>query len=173
MLNFRPELSLIWQPLIAELSSQGDATTLEKSLKVVTQRLKTPPVNSNCLPIYKWSQMILDTPHDHPIQVTVSQKFFQYFLSRPSPGQAGVGKKFFEGIVNSLYFGRVQTKLKSIFEHYQGNKDKDDSLAQGLADIFKAYHLWTEDSILMVNLILYSLVFFINFYIKVSLHAFC
>ena len=104
--------------------------------------------------------MILDTPHDHPIQVTVSQKFFKYFLSRPSPGQAGVGKKFFEGIVNSLYFGRVQTKLKSIFEHYQGNKDKDDSLAQGLADIFKAYHLWTEDSIVMVNLILYSLVFF-------------
>ena len=71
-------------------------------------------VNSNCLPIYKWSQMILDTPPDHPIQPILAQKFFGYYLARPSPGQAGVGKKFFEGIVNSLYFGRLQTKLKSI-----------------------------------------------------------
>ena len=100
----------------------------------------------------------MDTPHDHPIQPSVSQKFFQYFLSRPSAGQAGVGKRFFEGIVNSLYFGRVQTKLKSIFEHYQGNLDKDDTLAQGLSDIFKAFHLWTEDPIVMVNVHYYHFI---------------
>jgi hypothetical protein len=147
--KFRPEYSTIWPSLVAELSSHGDNSSLEKSLKVITQRLKSPLVNSNCLPIYKWSQMVLDTPNDHPLQPLVAQKLFSYFLARPSPGQPGVGKKFFEGIVNSLYFGRIQTKLKAISEHYENNRDKDDLLGQGLTNLFKAYQLWAEDSIVL------------------------
>ena len=99
-------------------------------------------VNSNCLPIYKWSQMILDTPPDHPIQPILAQKFFGYYLARPSPGQAGVGKKFFEGIVNSLYFGRLQTKLKSICD--EAAKEENPALP-----IFVAFQGWAEDPTLL------------------------
>ncbi len=145
----RSEYTTIWAPLVAELSSQGDGSSLEKALKVISQRLKSPPVNSNCLPIYKWSQMILDSPVEHPLQPLLAQKFFGYFLARPSPGQPGVGKKFFEGIVNSLYFGRIQTKLKAIFEHFENVKDKENVLAERLCSLFKAFHFWTEDSIVL------------------------
>jgi hypothetical protein len=138
--HFRSEYSTIWPAVVAELSSQGDNSTLEKALKVISQRLKSPQVNSNCLPIYKWSQMILDTPPDHPIQPILAQKFFSYFLARPSPGQAGVGKKFFEGIVNSLYFGRLQTKLKSISDHLNESGTDENPTGQ----IFVAFQAWCQ-----------------------------
>lgn len=93
--------------------------------------------------------MILDTPPEHPIQPVLAQKFFTLYLSRPSPAQAGVGKKFFEGIVNSLYFGRLQTKLKAIHDYHFNETSFGCQRENEVCQIFVAYQAWAEDSSLM------------------------
>jgi len=54
------------------------------------------------------------------MQPLLAQKFFHFYLSRQSSSYPAIGPKFFMGIVNSMYFGRLQTKLKAILEFYEG-----------------------------------------------------
>ena len=104
--------------------------SLDKIHKKILLEKKFPEhaTNLNSLPIYKWCQLILDGPTDHPLLMAFAIKFFKYFSAKShvNPENAArVGHYFFEGVINTHYFGRIVTKFKTIEDHYQGLEDEN------------------------------------------------
>lgn len=153
-----PEVAELWHKLITGLG-ESDSGSLEQAYKKAAKDLKGPHLQggSNNLPIYKWCQLLLDGSCDSPMQAMFSHKMFIYITAYPvneSGSVKRVGGKFFEGIVNSMYLSRIQTKLKSIEEYHSDRVTDDDSSHYSfLSRLFRAYGLWIKDlAILEPNL---------------------
>ena len=85
----------------------------------------------------------MDAPNDHPLQALLAQKFFKYFTAKYNSGTLRIGRYFFEGVINTHYFGKLVTKLKTIENSYK-NED-DDQSKETYYKMFKAYGHWLED----------------------------
>ena len=106
----RAEAGLFWNDLVDELGD-GEFTSLDKAHKKLVADKKYPDyaTNLNGLPIYKWCQLILDGPIGDSMQVAFAMKFFKYFTSKSSVKSESamrVGSYFFEGVINTHYFGK-------------------------------------------------------------------
>jgi hypothetical protein len=71
----------LWPNLINEMK---DNATLEQAASKVAQNLNLPSLDTNYLPIYRWSRQLLDTPNNEQLLVIFTQKFFRYYLARPT-----------------------------------------------------------------------------------------
>ena len=82
MLEVEDETELnakLWPDLVEELkNSDSDVETALKNLKL-------GKLDSNFLPVYRWSKQFLDTNDGHPMLWVFAQRFFFYFLARPLP----------------------------------------------------------------------------------------
>lgn len=151
----REEVVLFWEALIDELTlSSGALDRCQK--KVVTDKSFPEYASSiNSLPIYKWCQLILDCPLDEPLQAAFAQKFFKYFSVRStyagSEDRPRVGRLFFEGMINTHYFGRIVARFNSIEEFYKKEivEDRECRHAQAFADLFHAFGLWLSDMLIL------------------------
>ena len=145
----REESGLFWDDIVDELG-QGELATLDKVQKKLICEKKYPEyaTNLNALPLYKWCQLILDGPADHPMQAAFAMKFFKYFTAKSTnnPEYARVGRYFFEGVINTHYFGRIVTKFKTIDDHYKGLAENNDrGLHKVFHEMFHAFGLWLKD----------------------------
>ena len=106
----REETELFWKDLVDELgqSEVAGGASLDKIHKKTLTEKKFPEhaTNLNSLPIYKWCQLILDGPTDHPMLLAFAIKFFKYFSakSQVNPENARVGHYFFEGTTHYFLF---------------------------------------------------------------------
>ena len=89
------------------------------------------------------------------MQVVFAQKFFKYLTTKQSDDKAKLGRCFFEGVINTHYFGRVLAKFKTISEFYKkaviddaSEKDKHNII---LAETFQAFVFWLEDDMLILD----------------------
>ncbi len=154
----RDEMQSFWPALVDNLAAsaavdEAAVAGLEKCVKKTMVENKSLPTylsNTNNLPIYKWSQLILDCPADHPMQGILCQRFLWLFTAKAGAYSCRVGRHFFEGVVNSLYFGRIQTKIKAIEDHYFDMFDKEqDDKDKCLVDVFRAFWLWLKDDYIL------------------------
>ena len=94
----------------------------------------------------QWCQSILDAPNDHPMQALLAQKFFKYFTAQCNSGTPRIGRYFFEGVINTHYFGKLVTKLKTIENTHKNSENGDSEHSnEMLYKMFKAYGLWLQD----------------------------
>ena len=109
----------VWDALSQELVFD-EVSSVEAALKKCSTKLSpngggVNVPNSNDLPIYKWAQQILDTDCGEIMQVLFCHKFCQYYLTRPKEENGKcVGPRFFDGIMYTMYFNRVKSKVKAI-----------------------------------------------------------
>uniref|UniRef100_A0A0K2TWM7 Ectopic P granules protein 5 homolog [Nasonia vitripennis] n=1 Tax=Lepeophtheirus salmonis TaxID=72036 RepID=A0A0K2TWM7_LEPSM len=140
----------MWKSLVGGL--RGEETSLDSVLsKICSEKDKQCALSQ--LPIYKWCKQMMDTPLDHPLFPVFAQKFLSYFLARPVPDEDGnefngVGIRFFEGIMNSIYFNSVKAKIHSFAEYVIESKD-DDPFYSKMEDLFCAFHLWVSDPMVL------------------------
>ena len=135
-----------WPALCYELCQNGELVSLDKCHKKVIGDGGYPEhlLLINNLPIYRWCQLILDCPVEQPMHVIFVQKFFKHFTARANQDSPKLGRFFFEGVINTHYFGRLLTKLSSIRDFF-----KKSSSDTGLADAFQAFGLWLEDMFIL------------------------
>merc|ERR1719474_1672062 len=102
----------------------------------------------------------MDTPPDHPLIPAFWQRFFQLFLSRPLPSSEGeeprgVGMCFFVGMLNTMYFNKIKTCLKSLQEFQSKRSDdideevKTDDKAKFpdlLNSLYKTFYMWLDEA---------------------------
>ena len=82
------------------------------------------------------------------MQMVFAQKFFKYLTTRQNEDSNSpkLGRCFFEGVINTHYFGRVLGKFKTISEFYKkavvddaSEKDKRNIIS---AETFQAFVFW-------------------------------
>ena len=146
----RESSTQVWRELVRELCENGELISLDKCLKkVVSDGNYSEYVHSvNNLPIYRWCQLILDCPLEQPMQVVFAQKFFKYFTARANENSARLGRFFFEGVINTHYFGRVLAKFKTIRDYHKKSSVEIENYS-GLAEAFQAFVLWLEDMFIL------------------------
>ena len=143
----REESMEFWRILVKELSENHGLVSLDKCQKKILNEREFPAFvsNLNALPIYKWCQLILDSAVEQPLQVVYAQKFFKYFTAKHEGPR--LGRLFFEGVINTHYFGRLLSKFKSIREYYKAAILNDE--ISPLGDVFQAFILWLEDMFIL------------------------
>jgi hypothetical protein len=72
-----------WKAFVNEL--RPEEVALEAAAKSAASKLKMSTPNPNYLSIYRWSQLLLDTPNDSQMLTVFAKKFFDYYLARPLP----------------------------------------------------------------------------------------
>ena len=91
------------------------------------------------------------------MQVVFAQKFFKYLTTRQNEDSCSpkLGRCFFEGVINTHYFGRVLGKFKTISEFYKkaviddaSERDKRNII---MAETFQAFVFWLEDDMLILD----------------------
>ena len=91
------------------------------------------------------------------MQVVFSQKFFKYLTTRQNEDTLSpkLGRCFFDGIINTHYFGRILSKFKTISEFYKqavvddaSEKDKRNIV---LSETFQAFVFWLEDDMFILD----------------------
>ena len=143
----------LWRTLVTELS--GDKQ-LEEALAAAGKSTEVHPPTSNQIIIYRWAQQAMDTPTTHPISFAFWQRFFSLYFSRPAElveGQEGtcIGKKFFTGIINSMYFGKIKASLKASIDSLEKKLKSDEAgdFTEDMCKLFRTFHMWIEDGKLM------------------------
>ncbi|BES95244.1 Ectopic P granules protein 5 homolog [Nesidiocoris tenuis] len=147
----------LWDNLLVDLSSSSGKTSVDASLKKCCATLKLSNIPSSTLPIYRWSQQVLETPVDHPTIPIFWQKFFHLFLARvPLPNHKDVGSvglKFFEGSTNNSLMMKLKKKLQDCKEFYETKcKNVSTIVPQerrtwycNVVNLYTCYVLWLED----------------------------
>ena len=91
------------------------------------------------------------------MQMVFAQKFFKYLTTRQNEdiNSPKLGRCFFEGVINTHYFGRVLGKFKTISEFYKkavvddaSEKDKRNIIS---AETFQAFVFWLEDDMFILD----------------------
>ncbi|XP_014245821.1 ectopic P granules protein 5 homolog [Cimex lectularius] len=146
----------LWTELLIDLSCWSGKTTIDASLKRCCASLKLSYVPCSTLPIYRWSQQVLETPVDHPVMPVLWQKFFFLFLSRmPTTSRkdlGSVGLKFFEGSTNQALLKKLKKKLndcQSFFEAKCNNptdivSDEKKNWYNNMAKLYTSFSLWLD-----------------------------
>lgn len=151
----REETIAFWNCLLKELDGETESVSLDKCHKkiVAEQTFPSHASNLNNLPIYKWCQLILDSAIEQPLQAVYAQKFFKYFSAKHQDQR--LGSHFFEGVINTHYFGRILNKFKNISDFYkaavvdEASNNTKESIHVAMSEIFQAYVLWLEDMFIL------------------------
>ena len=145
----------LWRSLVIQLSG---GKLLEDALEEASKMTEVNAPASNQLIIYRWAQQALDTPVSCPIQFVFWQRFFALYLARPSElvegeERACVGNSFFIGIINSMYFTKLKTKLKDNIDTLEKElktlEGSDKTLCEELCRLFRTFYIWIDDSKVM------------------------
>ena len=143
----------LWRCLVDELADAHKP--LEEALAEAGRKAEVPVPTSGQLVIYRWAQQGMDTPPDHPMAFVFWQRFVTLFLSRPAElnnGQEvpGVGMKFFEGMINSMYFNKIKASLKTGIDCLENamkdSEDKSNFLLEDLSKLYRTLYIWLDDS---------------------------
>ncbi len=148
----REETVKFWQILTCQLDESSPLDKCHKKI-LAEESFSKHVCNLNSLPIYKWCQLILDSTVEQPLQVVFAQKFFKYFTASKGEGSPRLGRYFFEGVINTHYFGRILSKFKSIQEFYKAAVIEEASQDHGsnvaMAETFQAFVFWLEDMFIL------------------------
>ena len=91
------------------------------------------------------------------MQVVFSQKFFKYLTTRQNEDTLSpkLGRCFFDGIINTHYFGRILSKFKTISEFYKqavvDDASEMDKRNIVLSETFQAFVFWLEDDMFILD----------------------
>ena len=150
--NFMQKTGL-WKALVNELE---DRSSVEEALVAAEKKTLLNSPTSSQLIIYRWAQQAMDTAASHPLAFVFWQKFFILFFSKPtrssdslvtanSQESASIGAKFFDSMINSMYFNKLKTSLKSKENSLADCQIHDGELKDRLVQLFTAYDLWLTD----------------------------
>ncbi|KAE9544479.1 hypothetical protein AGLY_000020 [Aphis glycines] len=139
----------IWKNLLIKLHIQQGKSNVDDALKKVCSELKVPYFTSGHLSLYRWMQYGLEMPSGHPMTALYWQNFFRLYLQRvPGTQQLGcVGRKFFEGIVNSPYLNKISNKLKECIDFHRSKlqNEPNSEIDLRLSRYYEACTLWLTD----------------------------
>ena len=85
--------------------------------------------------------------------VVFAQRFFANFLRRPKPDPAtgecaGMGGRFFEGLINGRYFAALQAKVEAVEVHWR-EEEPDDEANRSRIALLKTFSKWLSDPLVM------------------------
>ncbi|XP_025411523.1 ectopic P granules protein 5 homolog isoform X2 [Sipha flava] len=139
----------IWKNLLIKLHLQQGKANVDDALKRVCSELKLPYFTSGHLAIYRWMQYGLEISPGHPMTPLYWQNFFRLYLQRvPGTQQLGcVGRKFFEGLVNSSYLNKINNKLKECIDFHRTKlqTEPNSEIDLRLGRFYEACTLWLTD----------------------------
>ncbi|XP_050538200.1 ectopic P granules protein 5 homolog isoform X2 [Daktulosphaira vitifoliae] len=139
----------IWKQLLIKLRTQQGKANIDVALKKVCSDLKISYFTSGHLSIYRWMQYGLEMPCQQPVAFLYWQNFFRLYLQRVPGTQhnGSVGRKFFEGIVNSSYLTKINIKLKECadFHRTKLKNNPNSEVDLRLARFYEACTLWLFD----------------------------
>ncbi|XP_050432163.1 ectopic P granules protein 5 homolog [Adelges cooleyi] len=139
----------VWKRLLTKLQSQQGKANIDDALKRVCAELKLPYFSSGHLSLYRWMQYGLEVPCSHPTAFIYWQNFFRLYLQRIPGSQhhGSVGRKFFEGIVNSSYLSKINNKLKECAALHRQKllSEPNSDIDSRSARFFEACILWLTD----------------------------
>ena len=142
----------VWPALLRHL---GDGEALEPALVSAAKDVGEVAPPSTLLPLHRWLAQALETSSSHPLLPLLWQGFLRLFLARPQACVSGeeprgVGMAFFQGMLNTLYYGKVKTVLKGLHELYSQEAEQEElearSRRESLARLYRALHLWLEEA---------------------------
>lgn len=140
-------LEKIWEDIVIYLGKSNEDANLDSAIKKVCPQINSSILKST-LPIYSWLNQIFDIVESdlsHPLCPLIWYNFFLNYFANSLNGPS-VGLK----LIPQETLVKLMTRLDSLFNYHlykHRNWTSASTLQQNsLAQLYKAYRLWLQDS---------------------------
>jgi ectopic P granules protein 5 len=128
----------VWYELLRQMNQENGKLSLDAALKKACATVICPTFPAATLCVFKWGQLIVNTPVSHQLFALVCQQFFSLYMARvPLSGTEerffdsfGVADKFYENNVGLM--NKIKKQLADAEVHYRELSVKEE-------DSFKAH----------------------------------
>ncbi|CAK8671082.1 unnamed protein product [Clavelina lepadiformis] len=141
----------LWETLLATLRSDSKIS-IESAVKKCGNKLKLAHTPFHLhLTVYRWAELALHTPHDHPLLPMIWYNFFLRFIYLPHQGGNSFGSRFFDPVSILPLYNKLRSRLQSSMEFHHGiisSKFADEQVPQKhdiLVRLYQSYKLWLEE----------------------------